>query len=91
MTTSKDGALSRRTALSRAIGLFALAGAAAATANGMLAQTKTSQKAVGYQDKPNNGLQCAKCLQFAPPNSCKVVDGTISPGGWCKLFAPKGE
>ena len=29
-----------------------------------------------------------KCVQFQPPNACKVVDGTISPRGSCRIFSP---
>ncbi len=29
------------------------------------------------------------CLQFVAPNSCKVVDGTINPKGYCVAFTPK--
>ena len=47
------------------------------------------QSAAGYQDKPNGDKQCDGCSHFAPPSSCKVVAGTISPSGWCKLFAAK--
>ena len=32
---------------------------------------------------------CAVCAHFEPPNACKFVQGTISPSGWCMLFAPK--
>lgn len=47
------------------------------------------QNAAGYQGTPNGDKQCDKCTHFDPPSSCKVVAGTISPSGWCKLFAAK--
>ena len=50
---------------------------------------KTPKTAVSYQDKPNNGQKCADCNFFQPPKACSVVDGDISPDGWCKLFTPK--
>ncbi len=53
------------------------------------AQQKIAQKLVQYQDKPKDGHQCDGCLQFEPPNACKVVEGKISPTGWCAAFAPK--
>jgi hypothetical protein len=28
-------------------------------------------------------------VQFQPPASCKLVDGSISPSGSCDFFAPK--
>ena len=44
-----------------------------------------------YQDQPNNGQRCDACLQFVPGanGTCKVVEGPISPGGWCIAFAKK--
>jgi hypothetical protein len=28
-------------------------------------------------------------MQFVPPGSCKVVEGTISPNGYCIAFVKK--
>ncbi len=53
------------------------------------AAAKATQKAVGYQDTPHGAQQCDNCSQFQPPSSCKVVDGTISPTGWCKVYVKK--
>ena len=53
------------------------------------AQAKIAQNLVQYQDKPKGDAQCSKCLQFQAPDACKVVDGKISPNGWCAAFAPK--
>jgi hypothetical protein len=30
--------------------------------------------------------KCSTCTHFAPPNGCKVVEGSINPGGWCSLY-----
>jgi hypothetical protein len=48
-----------------------------------------SSPAVTYQDSPKDGRQCDGCSLFQAPNSCQVVDGTISPTGWCKLWVKK--
>jgi hypothetical protein len=53
------------------------------------AEAKAAQKLVGYQDTPHGAQQCDNCSQFDPPSSCKVVDGTISPTGWCKVYVKK--
>ncbi len=45
--------------------------------------------AVAYQPSPKDGHQCDGCMLFQAPSSCQVVDGTISPTGWCKLWAKK--
>jgi hypothetical protein len=50
---------------------------------------KASKQAMKYQDKPNGDQKCSNCLQFVAPNSCKVVDGTISPDGYCIAWAKK--
>jgi hypothetical protein len=80
--------VSRRSALQAAIGLVAVGAADRALAQQPPPQ-KIDQKAVMYQPTPKNGQACAKCVQFEPPNGCKVVVGTISPAGWCMLFSPK--
>ena len=50
---------------------------------------KAGKEAVKYQDSPNNGQKCSDCLYFQAPSSCGVVDGTISPNGWCSLYNKK--
>jgi hypothetical protein len=50
---------------------------------------KMSQKGVDYQTTPKNGQQCDGCNLFKAPSSCTIVDGTISPTGWCRLFSKK--
>jgi len=53
------------------------------------AQQKVSQQAMKYQNKPNGDQMCSNCMQFQPPSSCKVVEGTISPNGWCMAWVKK--
>lgn len=63
------------------------AGLLSARASG---QTPKIPKAnAGYQDSPNNGQSCSGCGHFTAPASCALVDGAVSPQGWCKLFAQK--
>ncbi|MGE5616807.1 MAG: high-potential iron-sulfur protein, partial [Bacillota bacterium] len=50
---------------------------------------KASKEAMKYQDKPNNGQTCDKCQFFQAPKSCSIVDGDISPKGWCTAFTAK--
>lgn len=88
MTTSH---ISRRQALTKAIQLGPVAAAAWMMTNGAVAQqNKIAQKTAGYQSQPNDNHRCSECSHFAPPNACKLVDGDISPNGWCRLFAAKG-
>jgi hypothetical protein len=48
---------------------------------------KVSRQEAEYQDNPKDIRMCATCSLFEPPKSCKVVEGDVSPSGWCKLFA----
>jgi hypothetical protein len=49
------------------------------------AREKMSQKEAEYQDSPKDIRMCATCTLFEPPKSSKVVEGEISPNGWCKV------
>jgi hypothetical protein len=53
------------------------------------AQAKVPQKTVSYQDKPKDTQRCDGCNNFQSPNACKLVEGEISPQGWCSLFMKK--
>jgi High potential iron-sulfur protein len=50
------------------------------------AQEKMSQADAKYQGTPKDNQRCDGCMLFQPPNACKVVQGEISPSGWCQLF-----
>jgi hypothetical protein len=54
-----------------------------------LAQQKASQEAMKYQDKPNGDKRCSNCLNFIPSSSCTIVEGTVSPNGYCLAWAKK--
>jgi hypothetical protein len=51
------------------------------------AQAKMSKQEAEYQDNPKDIRMCATCTLYEPPKSCKVVEGDVSPSGWCKAFA----
>lgn len=53
------------------------------------AQQKVPKEPVKYQHSPKDGQQCSGCIHFVSPNTCKLVQGEISPQGWCMLYAPK--
>ncbi|MBP1688733.1 MAG: hypothetical protein H6Q33_4876 [Deltaproteobacteria bacterium] len=41
-----------------------------------------------YQERPNGEQKCSNCQQFvAATNTCKVVEGSVSPEGWCMFWA----
>ena len=74
----------RRRLLAAALGLAALP--ARADAQPAASPDKISQAAAAYQPTPKGMFSCAVCTFFIKPKSCKVVDGEVSPTGWCKLF-----
>jgi High potential iron-sulfur protein len=59
------------------------------------AEAKGSQASFKYQTKPNGTKKCSNCSLFVPGKtatangSCKVVDGTISPNGYCIAYSAK--
>jgi hypothetical protein len=48
-----------------------------------------------YQPKPHGADQCDNCIHFIPgktpkdAGTCKVVEGSIAPDGWCVMYARK--
>jgi hypothetical protein len=80
--------LSRRSLLQGAVAVAGAETIITASPNFAAAAPKISQKAVNYQDHPDGDKRCDKCVQFQQPNACKVVDGTISPQGSCRIFVP---
>ena len=53
--------------------------------------TKVSQASVRYQPQPRGEQRCANCMHFiADSNTCKLVEGAISPEGWCVIWANAG-
>jgi len=88
--SSRPKDLSRRVFFQR----VATYGVGAAVIHGLglslaAAQAKASQKSVSYQATPKGEQRCDGCSNFQPPNACKMVEGDISPQGWCSLFAKK--
>ena len=79
--------ISRRTALIAA-GSTPLV---AIIANRARAGAKVSQSAVHYQASPHAGQDCDDCTNFVSPGGCKLVDGAISPKGWCRLWVKKAS
>jgi hypothetical protein len=73
--------------------LPALAGLVLAETN--TAQAKGSKAQFKYQNSPKNGQKCSQCRFFTPGKTasangtCSIVDGSISPNGWCTAYAKK--
>jgi High potential iron-sulfur protein len=51
---------------------------------------RVSKEQAKYQEQPNGDHKCSNCQQFvAESSACKVVEGEISPKGWCTLWVKK--
>jgi hypothetical protein len=73
---------------------------AAASVAGRLASPARAQQEPGeaqkithadakYQSTPNGQQRCEICLQFEPPDHCKIVQSPIAANGWCQYFAAR--
>jgi hypothetical protein len=80
----QQGGVDRRTLVAAA-----LAATSFISARGAGAGTKVSQSAVRYQKTAKDGQECDECTHFSAPRACEVVDGAISPHGWCRLWVKK--
>jgi hypothetical protein len=71
------------------IGGTALAGATMTSVRESVAAGKIPKGQARYQANPNDGRQCAGCTHFTAPSTCDVVDGDVSPQGWCQFYGQK--
>lgn len=78
-----------RRGLLRGVALVAGGGALLATTSAAAAQAKLTQKAANYQPTPKGNARCNNCSQWLQPADCKVVQGPVSPTGWCSVYAAK--
>lgn len=54
------------------------------------ATQKLPPASVQYQAQPKGDQKCSGCMHFiAESGTCKLVDGPISPEGWCTLWLKK--
>lgn len=46
-----------------------------------------------YQDQPKDGKRCTMCRLYAAKDertgSCALVDGEVSPNGYCMAYSPR--
>jgi len=88
-----DKKISRRTLLKGAVVVAGVALGSAFT--GKAHAAKSSKAAMKYQDKPKGDQQCSNCKFFIPgktpeaSGTCQLVEGSISPQGWCTAYSKK--
>jgi len=69
--------------------------AVSATVTSQPANAGVAKSAMQYRDTPNGKQDCSNCTLYVPGSSsgasgtCKVVDGSISPHGYCLAYAAK--
>jgi len=51
---------------------------------------KFTQQQAHYQPVPKSGQRCQNCALWQSPTACQVVEGQVSPAGWCILYQAKG-
>lgn len=84
-------AVSRRRLLCTVLDTIGAAAIIVTQTGTALGAPKISKAAVAYQDHPQGDKRCGKCQQFQAPGSCKLVDGPISPQGFCRIFMPSQQ
>ncbi len=83
---SKSGSpgISRRVLLA---GGVAAGSAHLLLATGAQATTKVSQAAAHFTTVASNNHNCGSCKHFLAPSSCRFVEGTVSSGCSCWIWA----
>jgi hypothetical protein len=84
--TVRPSRLARRS-LIRAISGAAVAVLGLGASARAWAREKMTKQEAQYQESPKDIRMCSTCSLFEPPRSCKVVEGDVSPDGWCKAYA----
>jgi hypothetical protein len=54
-----------------------------------VAAAKEPKREARYQNHPHGRERCGRCVHFLAPNGCEIVEGRISPRGWCRHFEAK--
>jgi secreted PhoX family phosphatase len=95
MNVDPEKLISRRTLLKGAAAATCVALVSAFTGKAFAATVKATKDAAKYQDKPNGDKKCSNCNLFIPgktstaDGACQVVEGSISPEGYCALYIKK--
>lgn len=93
--------ISRRTWL-KGLGLFSVVAGNALMLVSTAAEAKASKAAVHYRDSPkgmqmchmckyyiaSGGRSAGMCMGMMGTGACQLVQGSISPMGWCDLYSP---
>jgi len=91
LKNTKSQPLSRRSFLKGAALLATISVVPALIVSKEASAAKTPKAAMQYQDSPKGTAQCDKCSLYIPGKKpqCQLVEGDVSPKGWCLAFALK--
>ncbi len=85
--------VSRRGVIARSLVIVAAAFgrlSVPARAEGELSESeKITHADAHYQLVPKGQQRCEICLQFEPPDHCRIVQSPIYRKGWCQYFAAR--
>jgi hypothetical protein len=49
---------------------------------------KRTREEVRYQNEPYLGRTCSRCVLYQGDGVCVILDGAVSPDGWCTQWVP---
>lgn len=95
MDNVKDKKVARRSFLKGAATLAGIAVVPMLAISQQAHAAKVPKAAMQYQDHPKGPAECSNCTLFIPGKTakamgtCQVVEGEISPHGWCTAYTHK--
>ena len=85
--------VSRRGIIGASLAIAAAGASGLATPGRAQSEPKESDKITHadalYQLVPKGQQRCEICLQFDPPDHCKIVQSPTFRKGWCQYFAAR--
>jgi hypothetical protein len=49
---------------------------------------RRTREEVRYQNEPYLGRTCSRCVLYQGDGVCVILDGAVSPNGWCNQWVP---
>jgi hypothetical protein len=80
--------ISRRVFLIATLSACAMTSAARARDKPLPGLRKRSREEVRYQNEPYLGRTCSRCVLYQGDGACVILDGAVSPEGWCTQWVP---
>jgi hypothetical protein len=87
MRRTRQSELSGRRQFCRRVLFNALAGLGLGARSARARSFKMSKETAGYTVRDEGADQiCGHCLYFIVPQECMIVEGKVSPYGWCTYY-----